>query len=184
MFPERLITIPSSGLKTFGNCFSRQTSSNPSTGMIIFKQSFSSKAFNQRWPLFLFLRPLCFRKHLCASLTCLCRKWLSFSLDETLAQDVVARHQHSCFRARLAGLQVYRSKSSRQPRVWQTVLQILALTQKLQGRGAFVGGQGSCITGSMPWTHLHLCLGSQHQNRGQRGSRQSKQVLVLPAFGS
>lgn len=53
-----------------------------------------------------------------------------------MALDVVAKLQSSCLRARLAWLQVYRSKSSRQLRVWPMVLQIWALTQKLQDTGA------------------------------------------------
>lgn len=44
-----------------------------------------------------------------------------------------AELQNSCLQTLLAWLQVYRSKSSRQHRVWQMVPQILALTQKLLG---------------------------------------------------
>lgn len=97
-----------------------------------------------------------------------------FFLGETLAQDVVAKLQSSCLQARLAWLQVYRSKSSRQLRVWPMVLQIWALTQKLQDIGACKGGWGSCIIRSMPWTHLHL--GSRANIRTEVRGKQATQT--------
>lgn len=150
-------------------------------GMILSKQDFFCPGHlikDAHWSHFSAPYVL-FTKHLFMSLTC-----PPFFLADTLTQDVVARHQNSCLQAGLVCLQVYRSKSSRQHKVWQMVLQILALTQNLQDRGPCQEGHGSCITRSMSWTHLHLCSESQHQNWGQRGSRQSKQVLELPAFGS
>lgn len=100
-----------------------------------------------------------------------------------MAQDVVAKLQSSCLQARLAWLQVYRSKSSRQLRVWPMVLQIWALTQKLQDTGACEGAGAAASSGQC---HGHTFIWAPEPTSGLRseGSRQHKQVLVLPAVGS
>lgn len=100
-----------------------------------------------------------------------------------MAQDVVAKLQSSCLQARLAWLQVYRSKSSRQ-------LRVLANGPANMGTDAETAGhrfcEGAGAAASSGQCHGHTFIWAPEPTSGLRseGSRQHKQVLVLPAVGS